>query len=79
MKEWHNDNDLELANKSFFFNNYMVDVSLFVTAIILFMFKTIVMYILCKCTSLKCLVTSLALQQIKEVGMVAKQEHVSIV
>ena len=28
---------------------------------------------------LKSLVTSLALQQIKEVGMVGKQEHVSIV
>ena len=38
-----------------------------------------VMYILCDHTKLKSSVTSLALQQIKEVGMVAKQEHVSIV
>ena len=37
------------------------------------------MYILCKHMKLKSLVTSLALQQINEVGMGAKQEHVSIV
>ena len=37
------------------------------------------MHISCKHMKLKSLVTSLALQQIKEVGMVAKQEHVSIV
>ena len=36
------------------------------------------MYIICKCIKLKSLVTSLALQQIREIGMVAKQEHVSI-
>ena len=36
------------------------------------------MYILCKHMKLKSLVTSLALQQIKDVGAVAKQEHVSI-
>ena len=35
------------------------------------------MYIIYKYTKLKSLVTSLALQQIREVGMVAKQEHVS--
>ena len=39
---------------------------------------TIVMYILCKHTNLKSLVTSLALQQIKGVGAVANQELVSI-
>ena len=37
------------------------------------------MYILFKHIKLKSLVTSLVLQQIKEVGMVAKQKHVSIV
>ena len=37
---------------------------------------TIVMYILCKHMKLKTLVTSLALQQIKDLDMVAKQEHV---
>ena len=36
------------------------------------------MYILCKHMKLKSLVTSLALQQIKEVGTIAKEEHFSI-
>ena len=42
------------------------------------MVTTIVMYILCKHMKLRSLVTSHALQQIKEVGMVDKQEHVSV-
>ena len=37
------------------------------------------MYTICKHTKLKSLVTSLALQQIREVGTVAKQEYVSII
>ena len=52
---------------------------MFVTTLILLVVTTIVMYILCKHMKLKSLVTSLALQQIKEVGIIAKQEHVSIV
>ena len=42
------------------------------------MVTTIVMYILCKHVKLKSLVTSLALQQIKEVGVVVKQEGVTL-
>ena len=38
----------------------------------------IVMHILCKHVKLKSLVTSIALQQIKEVGVAVQQEHVSI-
>ena len=67
-----------MANKNPFFNNYNVDIFLFVTVIILLVVTTMVMYILCKHMKLKSLVTSLALQQIKEVGVVTKQEHVSI-
>ena len=51
---------------------------LFVTAIILLVVTSTVVYIICKYTILKSLVTTLALQQIREVGMIAKQEHVSI-
>ena len=43
------------------------------------MVTTIVMCILCKHMELKTLVTRPALQQRKEVGMAAKQEHVSLV
>ena len=65
LQERHDNhnNNLDLPNKNFLFKNS----------------TTIVMYVLCKHTKLKCLVTSLGLQQIKEVGVVAKQEHVSIV
>ena len=63
----------------FFFNNYNIDVFLFVTAIISLVVTSIGMYIISKHTKLNFLVTSLALQQIREVCMVAKQEHVSII
>ena len=39
---------------------------------------SIVMYIICRHTKLKSLVTSLALQQTREVDVVTKQEHVTI-
>ena len=68
-----------MPNKNFFFNNSTVDIVLFVTAIISLVVTIIVMYILCKHAKLQSLVTSLALQQMKKVGMEAKQEDVSIV
>ena len=42
------------------------------------MVTSIVMFVICRHTKLKSLVTSLALQQIGETDAVAKQEHVSI-
>ena len=78
LKERHNHNNLGLANKNFFFSTYTLDICLFITAIITLVVTTIVMFILCKHMKLKSLVTSLALHQIIEAGMVAKQEHVSI-
>ena len=56
-----------------FCNNYTVDIFLFVTAIISLVVINIAMHILCKHMRLKSLVTSLSLQQIKEVDIVAKQ------
>ena len=70
--------DLELPNKNVSFNNYTVDIFMLVTAIISQVVTTIVMYILCKHMKPKSLVTSLALQQIKEVGSIAKQEYVTL-
>ena len=69
--------ELEMPNKNFFFDNYTIDIFLFVTAIISFLVMIIVMYVLCKHTKLKTLITSLTLQQIKEVGVVTKQEGVT--
>ena len=70
LKERHNNNNL--ANKNFVFNNCTIDIFLFVTAIISSVVMKIVMYLLCKCLKLKSSVNSLALQQIKDVSMVAK-------
>ena len=78
LQERLSDMELELPNKNFFLNNYIVDIFLFVTAIILLMVTTVVMYILCKHMKLKTLVISLALQQIKEVGGVVRQESVTL-
>ena len=79
MQERHTNTELELPNKIFFFNNYTIDIFLFVTTLILLLVTTIVMYILCKHMKLKSLVTSPALQQIKEVGVVIKQEGITLV
>ena len=68
------DTELELPNNNFFFNNYIFDVFLFVTAIVSLLVTTIVINILCKHKKLQTLVTSRALQQIKEVGVVTTQE-----
>ena len=61
-----------MPNKNFF-NKYILDVFLFVIAIILLLVMTIAMNILCKHMKLQTLGASLALQQIKEVGMAASQ------
>ena len=66
--------DEDLPNKNFFSKNLIVDVFLFVTAIISLL---VTIYLLCKHKKLRMLVTSLALQQIKEVGQVTTQGDVT--
>ena len=78
LQERNNNYYLDSANKNFYSNYYTVDIFLFVTPINLLVATPIVMYILCKHMKLKTLVASLAVQQVKEISMVAKQEHVSI-
>ena len=57
------------------FNNYTIDIFLFVTVMISLLVTTIVMYTLHKHMKLKTLVTSLALQ-IKEVSAVTRQDDI---
>ena len=54
-----------------YFDSFILNVFLFVTAIILLLVMILFISILCKHTKLTSLVASLALQQIKEVGAVA--------
>ena len=72
--ESHSHTELELPNKNFFINNYILNVFLFVTTINPLLATVLVLNILCKNRKLKTLVASLALQQIKEVSVVAMQE-----
>ena len=64
----------KLPNKNSFFNNFTTNVFLFIAVIYLILVTTLVMYILIKHMKLKTQVISLALQQIKEVGAVTRQE-----
>ena len=55
----------QTTNKNFFTNNYIVDIFLFITAVLSLLVTTLAIYLLCKHRNLKVLVNSLALQQIK--------------
>ena len=77
LKERPDNMDENLPNKNFFSKNLIVDVFLFVTAIIALLVTTLAIYLLCKQRKLRTLVTSLALQQIKEVWTVTRQEDVT--
>ena len=75
QKRHIDNNDLD-SNKNSFFNNYTIDVFLFVTVIISIVATAIVMYIVWRHAKLKSLVTSIALQWIRGADAVSKQEHV---
>ena len=66
LKERHdiNELDLETPNKNFFTYNFIVDVLVFIIAIILVVTTMIILYILYKYNKLRTLVASLALQQV---------------
>ena len=53
MQERYTNMELEMSNKNFFSYNNTIDILLFVTAIILLLVTTKVMYILCKHMKLK--------------------------
>ena len=68
LKEKHDIEELEkeFANKNFF-NSKIVKIFKFVVAIISIMATVVTIYVICKHNKLRVLVTSLALQQVKEV------------
>ena len=77
LKERHLNTDTNLPNKNFPSNNFIIDVFLFVIAIVLVLVTNLAMYLLCKHKKLRMLLTSLAFQQIKELGAVPKQEDIT--
>ena len=68
LKERHDINELEkeFANKNFF-NSHVVKIFKFVVSIISIIARVVTIYAICKHNKLRSLVTSLALQQVKEV------------
>ena len=68
LKERHDIDalDKEFAHKNFFTNNFFIDIFVFVIAIISVITTIIKIYAICKHNKLRVLVTSLALQQVKE-------------
>ena len=68
LKERHDIDELEkeFVNKNFF-NSQVVNIFKFVVAIILIIATVVTIYAICKHNKLRMLVTSLALQQVKEV------------
>ena len=75
LKERHDIDELEteFASKNFFTNDFIIDVLMFIIAIILAISTIIIIYAICKHNKLRGLVTSLAFQQAKEV----KAEEIS--
>ena len=67
LKERHDidEIDLETSYKTFFTNNFIVDIFVFIRAIISVITTMIIIYVLCKHNKLRTLVASLALQQVK--------------
>ena len=63
-----NEIDIDSPNKNFFTNNFIVDIFIFIIAIILTITTLLIIYVLCKHNKLRTLVASLVLQQVKEVS-----------
>ena len=70
----HVDDNSFGSNKNSIFNSYIIDIFLFITALISLIVTTIVVYLGCKHTKLKSLLTSIALQQIKETNPASEQD-----
>ena len=77
MKERHDIDKLEVETpyKNFFTNNFIVDIFIFIIAMISVVTTMIIIYALCKHNKLRTLVASLALQQVKELSAVATKKE----
>ena len=77
LEQRHDNTEKMSPDKNFFSDNFLVDIFLFITAIISLLVTTLVIYLLCKHEKLRTLVASLALQQVREVGTTTTQEDVT--
>ena len=59
------------TNKNFFSDNYIVDIFVFILAIISLLTTILIVYLLCKHKKIRVLIASLVLHQVKEVGAIS--------
>ena len=75
MQEGHDNMEVKLnTNKNVFSDNYIVDIFLFITAVISLLATALTVYLLCKSKKLGMLIATWVLQQVKEVGAVMLKE-----
>ena len=76
LQERHDSNNTESnTNKNFFSDNYIVNIFMFILAVISLLATTLTMYLLCKHKKLRVLIASLVLQRFKEVGTKMQQTN----
>ena len=68
LQERHDDTTKTITNKNIFSDNYIIDILLFLAAVISLLATTFTIYFICKHKKLKTSVASLILQQVNEVG-----------
>ena len=74
LQQRHDANTKINTNKNFFYNQYIVDIFLFISAMISLLATTLTMYLLCKHKKLRVLIASLGLQ-VKEVDAEMQQTN----
>ena len=62
---------LDNTNKNFFSDNYIMDIFVFISAIISLLTTTLTAHLLCKHKKIRVLIASLVLHQVKEVGTIS--------
>ena len=77
LLERQNNTDIKsITNKYFLSENYIVNIFLFITAIIFLLATTLTVYLLCKHKKLQMLIASLVLHQVKILTLSAKLWHI---
>ena len=63
------------TSKNFLSDNYIMDIFVFISAIISLLTTTLTIYLLCKHKKVRVLIASLVLHQVKEVGIVSQETN----
>ena len=75
LQERHESTILNNTNKTFFSNNYIVDIFVFIAAIISLLTTTLTAYLLCKHKKIRVLIASLVLHKVKEMGAIPESSE----